>query len=182
MPFDRREKDRRREQRRKRDRRISDRRKGPVLAPAEDEPRTHEEIVQLRSHLEYEMRMLKDTAEYLTKHGHRVGESDMNAYLESFLLHATTLINFYFPPEQGAIYDVIARDFIPHWQDHVSLSDQLRRLREGADRGLGRLSYRTLDLPTKKQLAEIYKEMEALRSRFELLLKTQEEEDSGPAA
>lgn len=122
--------------------------------------------------------MLKDTIEYLTLHGDRVGESDMNAYLESFLLHATTLINFYFPPGYGVIDDVIASDFIPHWQEHVTLSELLMIIRSSADRGLGRLSYRTLELPLKKQLAAIYDEFESLRSRFELLLKTLEESES----
>jgi hypothetical protein len=144
------------------------------MAIAEDEPRTAEEINQLRSHIEYEMWMIKETADYLTEHGHRVGESDMNAYLESFLLHTVTMVNFYFPGGQDHIHDFVAHDFVPNWSDHVDISDQLVRIRQSADRGLGRLSYRSLELPTKKQLAAIYAELDSFRSRFELLLKTQD--------
>ena len=176
MPFDRREDQRRDVDRRENKRRLADRRKGPELRPVEEGPRTQEEVNQLRSHLEYEMWMLKETVDYITLQGQRVGESDMNAYLESFLLHATTLVDFYFPFDPTVREDVIAEEFIPQWSDHVDLSDQLRRLRESANRGLGRLSYRTLELPTKKQLAAIYEELDSIRSRFELLLKTQEEE------
>ncbi len=174
MPFDRRDTKRRDRERRLADRRALDRRQGPEIAAA-GEPKTVEDINQLRSHIEYEMWMIKETADYLIEHGQRVGESDMNAYLESFLLHTVTMVNFYFPPGRDRIHDFVAHDFIPNWSDHVDFSDQLRRIRESADRGLGRLSYRSLELPTKKQIAAINAELDSLRSRFELLLKTQEE-------
>jgi len=145
------------------------------MAGAAGEPKNAEEINQLRSHIEYEMWMIKETVNYMTKHGHQVGESNMNAYLESFLLHTVTMVNFYFPPGRDQIEDFVAYDFISSWPDNVELSDQLRRIRESADRGLGRLSYRSLELPKKKQLAAIYTELDSLRSKFELLLKTLEE-------
>ena len=175
MSFDRRADERRDEERRRAARRLHDRRLGPEMAPATDEPRTLEEITQLRSHIEYEMWMLKETVDYLSEHGQRVGKSDMNVYLESFLQHTTTLVNFYFPPGRDQIHDYVAYDFIPNWSDHVDLSDQLNRIRESADRGLGRLSYRSLELPTKKQITAIYGELDSLRSRFELILNTRDE-------
>ena len=175
MPFDRRDQDRRAKDRRLANQRSQNRRQGPEMAGPAGEPRSEEDINQLRSHIEYEMWMIKETIDYLTRHGHRVGESNMNACLESFLLHVVTMVNFYFPPGRDQIQDYVAYDFLPNWSDHVDLSDQLNRIRESADRGLGRLSYRSLELPKKKDLAAIYTELEALRSRFETLLKTQEE-------
>ena len=175
MPFDRREEDRRKREQRLADQRSQERRQGPEMAGVAGEPISVEDINQLRSHIEYEMWMIKETVDYLTRHGQRIGESNMNAYLESFLLHAVTMVNFYFPPGRDQIQDFVANDFIPNWSDNVDLSDKLARIRESADRGLGRLSYRSLELPTKKNLAIIYTELEALRSRFETLLKTQEE-------
>lgn len=175
MPFDRRKLDRRRKDRRENDQRSSERRQGPEMAGVAGEPKSAEDINQLRSHIEYEMWMIKETAGYLTKHSQRVGESNMNAYLESFLLHTVTMVNFFFPPGRDKIHDFVAYDFIPDWSDKVDLSDQLHRIRESADRGLGRLSYRSLELPAKKNLAAINTELDSLRSKFETLLKAQEE-------
>ncbi len=175
MPFDRRTGDRRESDRRQGDRRIANRRKGPLFSSPEDGPRTPEEINELRSGLEYEMWMLRKVAGYLTRHGTRVGEPDLNAYIESFLLHAATLIDFYFPPETGVIEDVIARDYVPAWDEDAGCSNLLRWTREAAGRGLGRISKRTLDLPTKAQVAAICEELEALRTKFELGLQVQAE-------
>ena len=180
MPFDRRKVDRRRIERRLTDQRTLDRRQGPEMAGVVGEPKSAEVINQLRSHIEYEMWMIKETVDYLTKHSHRVGESNMNAYLESFLLHSVTMVNFFFPPGRDQIQDFVAYDFIPDWSDNVDLSDQLNRIRESADRGLGRLSYRSLELPSKKHLAAINTELDSLRSKFEMLLKTEEEPPEEP--
>ncbi len=175
MSFDRRNDDRRENERRLADQRSQNRRQGREMAGAVGEQRSVEDINELRSHMEYEMWMIKETGDYLVEHGHRVGESNMNACLESFLLHTATIVNFYFPPGRDQIHDYVAYDFIPNWSDHVDLSDQLKRIRESADRGLGRLSYRSLELPAKKNLAAINTELDSLRSKFETLLKTQEE-------
>ena len=169
MPFDRRKQDRRDNERRLANQRSLDRRQGPEMAGAAGEPKSVEDINQLRSHIEYEMWMIKETVDYLTKHGQRVGESNMNAHLESFLLHTITMVNFYFPPGRDQIQDFVAYDFIPNWSDHADLSDQLSRIRESADRGLGRLSYRSLELPAKKNLAAVYTELESLRSKEHII-------------
>ncbi len=152
---------------------MADRRKGPVLAPCEDEPRTAEEITELHGQLEYEMWMVKNTIDYLIRYSHRVGKPDLNACLESWLLHSRTLINFYFPPARGIIEDVIATDYVPTWNEEAELSDQLRQLRESANKALGRITYRTLDLPNKARLKAVYEEFVALRTRFEELLENQ---------
>ena|GEM_PF-2006061 len=182
MPFDRREGDRRSRDRRESDRRIADRRKGPVLAPREGEPCTAEDVTELRGHLEYEMWMLTNTIDYLTRKAHRVGEPDLNAYLESFFLHANALIYFFFPPRHGGIEGVVASDFVPAWNEDVEITDRLEQVRQSTEYSLGRISCRTLELPTKKQLAAIFEEFESLRTRFETMLNVRLEgmEDTAP--
>jgi len=177
MPIDRRKGERRAENRRE-----AERRKGPELRPAEGVPITQDELNRLRSHLEYEIWMLNETASYLSAHGQRIGEADMNAYLESFLLHASTMVDFFFPPAPGSRRDVIAEDFVPDWSMHVQISSQLVAIREMAGEGLGHLSYRNLELPTKEQLTGVCEELTSLRSQFELMLKIREEQQLPPTS
>jgi len=174
--------DRRKKERRVKDRRAAERRKGPELRPAEGVPLTQDELNRLRSHLEYEIWMLNETASYLSAHGQRIGEADMNANLESFLLHANTMVDFFFPLAPGSRKDVIAEDFVPDWSMHVQISSQLLAIREVASGGLGRLSYRDLELPTKEQLVAVCEELASLRSQFELLLKIREEQQVPPTS
>lgn len=170
MPLDRREEERRRTDRRAADRRQSDRRQGRSLPVSSGEAPTREDIDQLRSQLEYELRMVNETAGYLSTHGSRVGEVDLDAYLESHMLHVTFLLDFFFPTVHTCGRGPCATDLAPDWADREVISESLSRTRNKAEALLGGMSFFRIELPTKKEIAAVCAELEALRSRFDLLL------------
>ncbi len=170
MSLDRRAEDRRSEDRRSHERRDSDRRLGPAMPVSHAEPRTQEDVDQIRSQLEYEMRMVRETADYISAHGNRVGEVDLDAYLESFMLHVTFLLDFFFPTVHYNSRGPNVNEITPEWADREMISESLDRIRNNADNLLGGMSYFRIVFPTKKGLSAVCAELEALRSRFELLL------------
>ena len=134
------------------------------------EPITPEDVDQIRSQLVYEIRMARETAEYLTTYGNRVGEVEFDAYLESFMLHVTFLLDFFFPTVHYNSRGLNVNGIIPEWTDRETISEVLDRIRNKADNLLGGMSYFRAELPSKKELATVCAELETLRSRFELLL------------
>ena len=170
MSLDRRSKDRRKNDQRLVDRRRENRRHSPAMPVSSTEPRTQEDVDQIRGHLEYELRVVRETSDYLSAHDSRVGEVDFDAFLESFMLHVTFLLDFFFPTVQSRSRDPMVLEFTPEWADRETISELLNRVRNKADTLLGGMSYYRIEMPTKKELAAVYAELEALRSRFELLL------------
>lgn len=132
-----------------------------------DEPRTREEIDQIRSYLEHELWTLKETSTHLAQHGNRKGEIDQNAYMESFLLHASYLIDFFFPTPIDQQFGIVVQHFVEGWPDREEMPTLLEDTRELAEKALVRSTYRNLDLLSKEHLAAICEEMESLRSQFE---------------
>jgi hypothetical protein len=176
MAFDRRQDDRRSEERRSGDRRRGDRRSGGlILDPAERAemrgPATQEEIDQVRGSLEYETWMLAATAKWLEKHRDKLGKPPANAHLESYLLHARNLIEFFFPTGPATVEQVIASDLVPDWAGHVSITPDLEELRDVARRHLARLSYTAADHPRPALIQEASRTLEGLREAFEDLLR-----------
>ena len=170
MSFDRRKKDRR-----KTDRRQVDRRSGGRLLDSQEgeEARrvpTQEDVENLSRNLEYEVWMLRETADYLVEHRGQVGQPVSNAYLESFLLHAGSLIDFFFPSEPASIDRVIASDFVPDWSGHASITPELAEIREAAHRTLCRISYAAADYPRQQEITAVCDALEDLRESFENLL------------
>ena len=170
MSLDRRAVERRVGDRRSHERRDMDRRLGPAMPVSEAELITQEDLEQIRSQLVYEMRVVRETAEYLTMHGNRVGEVEFDAYLESFMLHVTFLLDFFYPTVHYNSRGPNVSRITPEWTDRETISEVLDRIRNKADILLGGMSYFRGELPTKKELAAVCVELEALRSRFELLL------------
>jgi hypothetical protein len=165
--------DRRKDERRATDRRRTDRRHGTSLPVSPLEPPTREDIDQLRSQLEYELRMVRETIEYLSRHGSRVGEADLDAFLESYMLHVTFLLDFFFPTVHGSSRGPCAHEYAPDWADREKISELLARARSKADSLLGGMSFFRIELPTRKEMAAVSAELETLRSRFELLLNVE---------
>ncbi|MFC1629431.1 hypothetical protein ACFL3H_10040 [Gemmatimonadota bacterium] len=162
--------DRRSDDRRSQERRDMDRRLGPAIPVSQAEPRSQEDVDQIRSQLEYEMRMVRETADYLSMHGKRVGEVDLDSFLESFMLHVTFLLDFFFPTAHYNSRGPNVNEITPEWADRETISESLNRIRNKADNLLGGMSYFRIELPTKKDLSTVCAELEALRTRFELLL------------
>jgi hypothetical protein len=131
---------------------------------------TQEDVENLNRNLEYEVWMLRETSDYLADHREQVGQAVSNAYLESFLLHARSLIDFFFPPEPASMDRVIASDFVPDWSSHASLAPELAEIRETARRTLSRISYAAADFPRQQQLSGACDTLEDLREDFEELL------------
>jgi len=173
--------DRRKDERRVFDRRQRDRRYGPDQPVSPLEPKTREDVNQLRRQLEYELRMVRETTGYIATHGNRIGEFDLDALLESYLLHVRFLLDFFFPTVQYHSRGPCALDFTPEWSDREKISELLNHVRNKGDSLLGGMSYFRVELPTKKEMTAVVTELEALRSRFELLLNVeiQAPEDTG---
>jgi len=158
-------------ERRKIDRRQSDRRYGPDQPFSPLEPKTREDVDQLRIQLEYELRMVRETVGYISTHGNRVGEVDIDAFLESYFLHVGFLLDFFFPTVHSRSRGSSVLDFTPEWGERETISELLNQVRGKAETLLGGMSFFRMDLPTKKEMAAVVAELEALRARFELLLK-----------
>ena len=172
MSFDRREQDRRLGDRRSTDRRSGGRLLDAQEGAAERPVPTQEDVEHLNSNLEYEIWMLGETADYLSDHREQVGQPISNAYLESFLLHAKSLIDFFFPTEPASADRVIASDFVPDWANHASIRPELAEIRETARRTLSRISYAAAEYPRPQQITMVCDALEALREDFEELLSS----------
>jgi hypothetical protein len=127
-------------------------------------------VENLNRNLEYEVWMVRETADYLADHREQAGLAISNAYFESFLLHAKSLIDFFFPTEPASIDRVIASDFVPNWASHASIAPELAEIRETARRTLSRISYAAADYPRQQQISAVCDALEDLQADFEGLL------------
>ena len=134
-------------------------------------PPTQEEVDHILGSLEYETWMLRQTADWLEAHRDQVGQPAANAHLESYLLHAKNLTEFFFPTDPASYDYTLASDFVPDWSSHAVLMDELAELRDVARRHLSRLSFAASDYPRPHLIQEASRNLELLREAFEDLLR-----------
>lgn len=91
----------------------------------------------------YELKMLRYTFEKLM--GDDAQEQESNCYLESFLIHARNLLDFFVRPSSARKDDVIARHFFEpesRWEMHESnICRNLQKKRITIHKTLAHISY-----------------------------------------
>lgn len=170
MSFNRRKSERRRIERRRGNRRSEGRLLDLDTEGEERRAPTQEEVEHLSGNLEYEIWMLREAVDYLARNRAQSGQPIANAYLESYLLHAASLIDFFFPSDALSRDRVVASDFVPDWSGHATIASELVEMRETARRFLNRLSYAAADYPRQQQITAVCEALEEIRETFEGLL------------
>jgi hypothetical protein len=108
--------------------------------------RLAEELIAASRHLDYELRMLEETALKLSTRG--CGDHvTTNAILESFAMHARSIIWFLYPQKQRYPTDVLAEDYVPTWpQIRPRMPKTLVPLAARVNKSVAHLSYDRNDI------------------------------------
>jgi len=133
---------------------------------------TAEELLQGANHLLYEAQMLSNTAELLEKHPWQSGWQDWSLYmasLESFLVHARSLMDFFCPADgyEASLSrqkDIFAFDYCARWTPDPweSFEDD----RNAISREIIHMSYRRPDIGRDWPYRELLDKLFAILERF----------------
>ena len=137
------------------------------------------ELAKASEHLHYEIGMLTDTAVCLNKgipeletisaSGRAHAEIIKNALLESFVLHARALADFFYN-DSPRPDDVVAADYVSDWaKRRATESPLLQGLRSRAGKEIAHLTFGRLlvkDVAKDWSFADITKEMRCLLIAF----------------
>jgi hypothetical protein len=125
----------------------------------------HEKAHQIASHVAYELGQLLEDARELQA-------SEKNSTLESFLMHARNLYDFFFVAPRPKMPDVSVQQFFDDgetWKpDAIRYCPYLTRERERLNRSIHHLSYDRLNFESKKQweISTIVSDVTAVWNEF----------------
>ena len=107
--------------------------------------RTDRQLEDASEHVNYELDMLAATISFLSKGSGETNQHTWNAYLESFVIHLRSVIDFLYPPTNHKQDDILAEDYVTNvaeWNnDRPAKTNLLRDAKTKADKQVAHLTY-----------------------------------------
>lgn len=128
-------------------------------------------LQKISGHISYEIEMLNFSAEKLARSN--LNQAEINAFLETFLLHARCIVDFLYADQATHPDDVIAKDFFSNTESYLNqlpqISESLGKLKRRAGKELAHITYARLEVtPEIKiwQTSSLWKEINNVLSIF----------------
>jgi len=146
-------------------------------------PREAKILQRASEHVYYELWMLEHVAGILTLDA--VGEGAiLNALIESFTIHARSLLQF-FHPRSPRPDDVLAQDFFPTgptWEDiRGALPKSLTKLEDRVGKEIAHLTYARLNVAPEDKLWQFNEVRKDIRPLADLFCKHVDQRYLGPS-
>lgn len=107
--------------------------------------RTEPQLEKASEHVKYELEMLTAALSFLSNGPDETNPHTWNAYLESFVIHIRSVIDFLYPPTNRQPDDILAEEYVTdvaQWnRDRPAKTNLLRDAKKKADKQVAHLTY-----------------------------------------